>query len=77
MKHAAQPLRPEDRDAKRRREILADAARLSDQELLDIAVRAGILTRSGDYTKPYRDEASRGTLRLADETPKKPRLRAR
>ncbi|MBI2392012.1 MAG: hypothetical protein HYV09_20640 [Deltaproteobacteria bacterium] len=53
-------------EAEQRRKILADAAKLSDDELFAIAVRAGIFTKKGRLRKPYRDEASSGKDRAAD-----------
>lgn len=53
-------------EAEERRKILAEAAKMSDDELFAIAVRAGIFTKKGRLRKPYRDEASSGKARAAD-----------
>jgi len=68
-KAKAQPRSRFQTEAEERRKILAEAAKLSDEELFQLAVRVGIFTKTGRLTKPYRDEAAAGTDRAADETP--------
>lgn len=75
MKRAQRALSPYESEVAARRKVLDDMRKMSDDELFQIAVRAGIFTKSGHFTKPYIEEASRGTARLADEAPVRPRAK--
>jgi hypothetical protein len=69
MKRSPQPRSRFEIEAEERRKILTELKKMSDEELFQIGVRAGIFTKTGRFTKPYIEEASRGTDRLADEIP--------
>ena len=58
--------RPLDPETKRRREILAKAKKMSADELVQIAVRAGILTEDLELAAPYRDDSEPSACRPTD-----------
>ena len=43
---------------KARREVLAAMEKMSGTQLLDLAIRAGIYTKDGQLTPPYREETT-------------------
>ncbi len=45
-----------DEETRRRRRVLARMQQMSPEELFQIAVRAGIYTKDGKLTAPYRSE---------------------
>jgi hypothetical protein len=51
---------------RRRRRALANLQRMSPQELLQLAVRAGIYTENGKLTKHYRGDAAPSASRPTD-----------
>jgi hypothetical protein len=51
---------------RRRRRALAKMQRMSAQQLLQLAVRAGICTKKGKLTKHYRDDAAPSASRPTD-----------
>jgi hypothetical protein len=55
-----------DAETKARRRILAEARKMTDAQLFDVAVRAGIYTRSGRLRKPYRDDQNPSACRPTD-----------
>jgi len=55
-----------DAETRRRRRVLAEMEQMSPDELLSLAVRAGILTEDGQLTPPYRDDAEPSACRPAD-----------
>jgi hypothetical protein len=55
-----------DEETRVRRRVLAKLGRMSQKELFEIAVRAGIYTRSGKLTKHYRDDAAPSASRPTD-----------
>ncbi len=57
---------PLDPETKRRREILAKAKKMSADELVQIAIRAGILTEDHELAEPYRDDAEPSACRPTD-----------
>ena len=55
-----------DEETRRRREVLAEMETMSDEELFQLAVRAGIFTPNGELTPPYRDDAEPSACRPSD-----------
>lgn len=55
-----------DAETKARRRVLADARKMSDAQLFDVAVRAGIYTRKGRLRRPYRDDQNPSACRPTD-----------
>jgi hypothetical protein len=55
-----------DDETRRRRRALAEMQRMSPQELFQLAVRAGIYTKKGKLTKPYRHDAPPSACRPTD-----------
>jgi len=55
-----------DEDTRRRRRVLAEMEQMSADELVQLAVRAGILTEDGQLTPPYRDDAEPSACRPTD-----------
>lgn len=55
-----------DPETRARRRVLADARKMSDAQLFDVAVRAGIYTRNGRLRKPYRDDQNPSACRPTD-----------
>ena len=55
-----------DEDTRRRRRVLAEMEQMSTDELVRLAVRAGILTEEGQLTPPYRDDAEPSACRPTD-----------
>ena len=55
-----------DEDTRRRRHVLAEMEQMSADELVQLAVRAGILTEDGQLTPPYRDNAEPSACRPTD-----------
>lgn len=55
-----------DEETRRRREVLAEMETMSDEELFQLAVRAGIFTPNGELTPPYRDDAEPSACRPRD-----------
>jgi hypothetical protein len=51
---------------RRRRTALVNMQRMSTEELFRVAVRAGIITRAGKLTKPYRNDAEPSASRPTD-----------
>ena len=48
------------------RKALAAAEKMTDEELFQIAVRAGIYTKKGRLRKPYRDDQNPSACRPTD-----------
>ena len=46
-----------DEETRQRRRVLAELQRMSNAEIFQLMVRAGIYTKSGKLTKHYRDDA--------------------
>jgi hypothetical protein len=55
-----------DEETRRRRQVLADMQRMNPKQLLQLAVRAGIYTKSGKLAKEYRDDAAPSASRPTD-----------
>jgi hypothetical protein len=55
-----------DDDTRRRRRVLAEMEQMPADELVELAVRAGILTAQGELTAPYRDDAEPSACRPTD-----------
>jgi len=55
-----------DEDTRRRRRVLAEMEQMSGDELVQLAMRAGILTEDGRLTPPYRDDAEPSACRPTD-----------
>lgn len=55
-----------DDETRRRRAVLAKMEKATDDELFQIAVRAGIYTTDGELTAPYRDDADPSGCRPTD-----------
>jgi hypothetical protein len=55
-----------DEDTRRRRRTLVDLQKLSIDELFQVAVRAGIYTKDGELTPPYRDDGEPSACRPTD-----------
>jgi hypothetical protein len=55
-----------DEDTRRRRRVLAEMEQMSNDELVQLAVRAGILTEDGQLPLPYRDDAEPSACRPTD-----------
>jgi len=55
-----------DEDTRRRRRVLAEMEQMSADELVQLAVHAGILTEDGQLTPPYRDDAEPSACRPTD-----------
>jgi hypothetical protein len=51
---------------KARRAVLADMRKMTSKQLFDLAVRAGIYTRQGKLTRPYRDDTGPSAARPTD-----------
>jgi len=58
--------RPLDPETRARRRVLASARKMTDEQLFDVAVRAGIYTRKGRLRKPYRDDQNPSECRPTD-----------
>lgn len=57
---------PLDDETRRRREALAKLEKMSPDELVQIAVRAGILSKQHKLTRPYRNTARPSAARPKD-----------
>jgi hypothetical protein len=55
-----------DEDTRRRRRVLARMQKMSVEELMTLAVEAGIYTEDGQLTPPYRDDAEPSACRPTD-----------
>ena len=55
-----------DEDTRRRRRVLAEMERMSADELVSLAVRAGILTQDRKLAPPYREDAEPSACRPTD-----------
>jgi hypothetical protein len=55
-----------DEETRRRRNVLAKMEKASDDELVQVAVRAGILTKQLKLAAPYRDDADPSDCRPTD-----------
>jgi hypothetical protein len=55
-----------DEDTRHRRRMLAEMEQMSTDALVQLAVRAGILTEDGQLTPPYRDDAEPSACRPTD-----------
>ena len=55
-----------DEDTRRRRRVLAEMEQMTPDELVQLAVRASILTKDGQLTPPYRDDAEPSACRPTD-----------
>jgi len=55
-----------DEDTRRRRRVLAQMEQMTPDELVQLAVRAGILTKDGELTPPYRDDGEPSACRPTD-----------
>jgi hypothetical protein len=55
-----------DDETRRRRRVLADLQGMSPKQIFELAVRAGIYTKSGKLTKHYRDDAEPSASRPTD-----------
>lgn len=55
-----------DEETRRRRKVLDEMEKMSADELFQIAVRAGIYTKDGKLTEPYRDDADPSDCRPTD-----------
>jgi hypothetical protein len=62
-KHREAPL---DRDTAARRRVLRKLAKMTQKQLFALAVRAGIYTKKGTLTKPYRNDAEPSVSRPSD-----------
>lgn len=51
---------------KARRAVLADMRKMTSKQLFDLAVRAGIYTKQGKLTRPYRDDTGPSAARPTD-----------
>ncbi|EYF06402.1 hypothetical protein [Chondromyces apiculatus] len=60
--------KPENLDAetRARRQVLAEMREMTPQQLFELAVRAGIYTKDGKLTPPYRDDAPPSACRPTD-----------
>jgi hypothetical protein len=65
-KKTAKPKRRVPADIVATRRALALAEKMTDEELFQIAVRAGIYTKSGRLRKPYRDDQNPSACRPTD-----------
>jgi hypothetical protein len=65
-KNKRAPERSADARTKVRRKVLAKMGEMSPAELLELAVRAGIYTKKGKLTRPYRDDAEPSASRPRD-----------
>lgn len=52
-----------DPETRRRRRVLAELQRMTPQQLFELAVKAGIYTKSGKLTKHYRDDGEPSAYR--------------
>ena len=57
---------PLDRETAARRRVLNKLGKMSQKELFALAVRAGIYTKAGKLTKPYRHDAPPSACRPTD-----------
>ncbi len=55
-----------DEETCRRRAVLEEMEQMSADELVEIAIRAGILTEDGKLAPPYRDDAEPSACRPTD-----------
>jgi len=55
-----------DEETRRRRRILAKMEQMSNEEIFQLCVRAGIYTADGQLTPPYRDDAEPSASRPTD-----------
>jgi hypothetical protein len=55
-----------DEDTRRRRRVLARMQQMSDAEMFQLCVRAGVYTADGQLTPPYRDDAEPSASRPTD-----------
>ena len=55
-----------DEETRRRRRVLAKMQRMTPDQLFQLAVRAGIYTKDGKLTPPYRDDAAPSASRPTD-----------
>lgn len=55
-----------DPDTRARRLVLAEMRAMTSEELFELAVRAGIYTKDGKLTAPYRDDAGPSASRPTD-----------
>ena len=55
-----------DEETRRRRAVLEEMERMSPDELVELAIRAGILTEDGKLAPPYRDDAEPSACRPTD-----------
>ena len=70
VSHPLDPLDPEmpglDEETRFRRRFLKEMKQMSDEELFQLCVRAGIYTEDGELTPPYRDDAEPSASRPTD-----------
>lgn len=55
-----------DPETRARRRVLAEMREMGAEELFELAIRAGIYTRDGRLTPPYRDDAGPSASRPTD-----------
>jgi hypothetical protein len=55
-----------DKDTRARRRVLAEMQRMTSKEIFDLAVRAGIYTKTGKLTKHYRSDGEPSKYRPTD-----------
>ncbi len=55
-----------DSATKARRAVLAEMRKMTSEELFGLAVRAGIYTKQGKLTQPYRDDTAPSAARPTD-----------